>query len=277
VIIKKDILEYKEKHRILLQANEFICLQPHPGLMGYISNYNITFPSNSLFSDGFTVMPSGCATLSIEKDSKNLQVYLDGPTTKPYIVGSQTNHLEMIVTIEFKPAGLSAITSINQSELTNKTIPLDAINPLLSKLLSNITEEARNVPELVSGLDMLLMKNLSASYHPQLGLIFHNIFSYAGNTTLKKLSKNIYYSERQVNRIFKQHVGISVKSFSRLLRINNAFRLLKKPGNSLTFVSDTTGFHDLPHFTHDFKQVCGITPQEYRKNMSAFYNNTTKF
>jgi len=221
-------------------------------------------------------MPSGCATLTIENDGRNLYTYLDGPTTKPYIAGSQANQLEMIVTIEFKPAGLFAITGVNQSEITDKTISFDVINPILNKLISDIVENTCSVLDLVSGLDMLLLENISAIHHPQLGLIFHNILSCAGNTTLKKLSEDIYYSERQLNRIFKQHVGVSAKSFARLIRINNAFRLLKRPGNSLTFVSDVTGFHDLSHFIRDFKMVCGVTPQEYRKNMSAFYNNTTR-
>jgi len=245
--------------------------------MGCISNYNITFPARDTFSDGFTLMPSGCATLTIENDGQNLHAYLDGPTTKPYIVGSQAAQLETIITIEFKPAGLYAVTGINQSELTDKTIPFDAINLKLCKQLSDMVEKARSITQLISGLDMLFTENISAAHHPQLGLIFHNILTSAGNTTLKKLSSDIYYSQRQINRIFTQHVGLSAKSFARLTRINNAFRLLKKPGNNLTIVSDLAGFHDLPHFTRDFKLVCGVTPQEYRNNMSAFYNNTTKF
>ena len=277
MVSKKDMHTYEEKHRILLQAKDFICLRPHPNLLGCISNYNITFPTRHTFSDGFTLMPSGCATLSIENDGKNLCTYLDGPTTKPYVTGSLSGQLEMIITIEFKPAGLYAITGVNQNELTDITIPFDAINPGLSRLISDTVEDAGNVTGLVSGLDMLFTTNISAAYHPQLGQIFHNILTSAGNTTLKRLSDDIFYSERQINRIFIQHVGMSAKSFARLVRINNSFRLLKKPGNSLTLVSDTTGFHDLSHFTRDFKLVCGITPQEYRNNMSAFYNNTTKF
>lgn len=42
MISKKDIHVFGGKHRILLQANEFICLLPHPDLREYISNYNKT-------------------------------------------------------------------------------------------------------------------------------------------------------------------------------------------------------------------------------------------
>lgn len=115
------------------------------------------------------------------------------------------------------------------------------------------------------------------AHHPQLILTLQTMINCTGNITVKRLSNDIYYSERQLNRMFNQQVGVSVKTFSRLIRINNAFDLLKKPNNSLTLVSDVMGFHDLSHFIRDFKSVCGVTPQEYRNNMSDFYINPKKF
>ena len=117
MISKKDIEGFEEKHRLLLKANEFICLLPHPHLREYISNYNITFPTKDLMPHDFS----------------------------------------------------------------------------------------------------------------------------AGNITVQKLSNDIHYSERQLNRIFRQHVGASAKSFSRLIRINHAFRLLKKSHVSLDLISDMAG------------------------------------
>ncbi|MCL2378759.1 MAG: helix-turn-helix transcriptional regulator [Defluviitaleaceae bacterium] len=276
MISKKDMHAYKETQRILLKTSDFICLRPHPSLSEYVSNYNITFPSSGLFVSGFTIMPSGCATLTMENDGKSLYTYLDGPTIMPYTVDSHANQLELIITIEFKPAGLYTFTGINQSELTGKSIPLDAIDIKLNESLSQALEKSSSISELAAALDMLLLRSINAQYHPQLGLIFHTIVQSGGNAIIKDLSSSIHYSERQLARIFKQHVGISAKSYARLIRINHAFRLLRKPRNSLTYVSDTTGFHDLSHFIRDFKLVCGVWPQEYRDNMSVFYNNTTR-
>jgi len=273
----QDIHTFKETSRILLQANEFICLRPHPNLREYISNYNITFPTKNLMPAGFTAIPNGCATLSIEFDNKNLLVNLDGPITKPYIYGSRMNQLKMVVSIEFSPAGLFALTGITQSELTDITLPFDAVNPKLTQSISDLVEKAESVYEFVAGLDLLLLKNMYTAYHPQLKCALHNIITCAGNTSVKTLSDDIHYSERQLNRLFNQHIGVSAKSFSRLIRINKTFRLLKKPNHSIALISDDMGFHDLSHFVRDFKSVCGVTPQAYRNNMSDFYINTGKF
>ncbi|MCL2877109.1 MAG: helix-turn-helix domain-containing protein, partial [Betaproteobacteria bacterium] len=254
-----------------------VCLRPHPHLSAYISSYNITFPTKHIMPDGFTAMPCGCATLVIENNGKDLFVALDGPTTKPHIVGSQANQLKMLVTIEFRPAGLYALTGISQSELADETIALDAVRPELSKSLRDAVERAESVCPLATSLDALLLENMVAAYHPQFMAALERMVGCAGNIGVKKLSSDVHYSERQLNRIFKQHAGVSAKSFSRFIRIHNAFRLIQKPHHSLTLVSDVMGFHDLSHFVRDFRSVCGITPQAYRNNMSGFYINPKKY
>lgn len=43
-------------------------------------------------------------------------------------IESQASQFEMMVTIEFRPAGLYAITGINQNELKDGTFPFEAVN-----------------------------------------------------------------------------------------------------------------------------------------------------
>jgi len=277
MLSKQEIHTFNDTPRILLQANEFICLRPHARLSLYISNYNITFPTKELLSVGFITIPSGCATLTIEQDKRKISSTLDGPSTKPYTELFAGTEGKLLVSIEFKPAGLYALTGISQRELLDTSIPFEAVHPKLSKLISEALEKADSITELANSLDSLLLENIRKAYHPQLNLTLQNIVSCAGNIAVKRLSDDIHYSERQLNRIFKEQVGVSAKSFSRLIRINKSFRLLKKPQKSLSLVSDLMGFHDLSHFIRDFESVCGVTPGEYRQNMSDFYINTTKF
>ena len=277
MLSKQELHTYRDTSRILLRAKEFICLRPHPGLRAYIANYNITFPTTELLSAGITTIPSGCATLTIEQDNRGVSITLDGPATKPYIELFSGTEGKQLVSIEFKPAGLYALTGISQNELLDQSIEFEAVYPKLSRLISEALEKARSIPDLANSLDFLFLKNMYGAYHPQLNPTLQSIVDSAGNVAVKSLSDDIHYSERQLNRIFKEQVGISAKSFSRLIRINKSFRLLKKPQKSLGFVSDVMGFHDLSHFIRDFKSVCGVTPQEYRNKMSDFYINTTKF
>ena len=274
MISKNDIYAYKDLSRVLLHTSEFICISPHLGLKRYTSNYSFAFLSKNFIPDGFTIMPSGCATFTITKSSSNLFFSVDGPTLKPYIVGSENNQIEMEIAIEFKPAGLYALTGITQSELTDSTNPFDAVDPKLTKLILDTIEQTNNINELVAKLDILLLHSVCAEYNPQLKVAFQSIF--AGVYSAKTLSDETHYSERQLNRIFQQHVGLNAKAFARLVRFYKVVRLMKKPFNSLAFISDAADFYDFSHFSREFKLVCGKTPQEFRDNMSDFYINTTK-
>jgi len=275
MISKKDILTFGEKHRVLWQGNEFIYILPHPILRDYIANYTITFPTKEIMSERYTAMPDGSAALAVEFDTKNLSATMFGPATKPYYIGY--NPSEMLVIIEFHPAGFYQLIGISQNELTDQIVSFETVNTILCKLLYEAIEKAKDIHELVTNLDNLLLSSMNVNYHPQIKLILQSIIDSAGNTTLKGLSNEINYSERQLSRIFSQHVGVSVKFFSRLVRVNNSFRLLQNFENSITLVSNTMGFHDLSHFIHDFNSLCGITPQEYRNNMSDFYSAIAKF
>lgn len=75
---------------------------------------------------------------------------------------------------------------------------------------------------------------------------------------------------KQISRLFFRHVGTSPKMFSRIVRANYALRLLQNQPQRSADVAAQAGFFDQPHFIHDFKMICGLTPQEYRRNMSVF-------
>lgn len=275
MISKEDLQTFTDWRRELFRTEAFICLLPHSKLREYISNYNITFPNKEMMPDCFTIMPSGCATISIERDHQKLAVYLEGPTTKPYVSGKQTNQLDTLVTVEFKPAGLYALTGVDQSDLVNERLSFELVKPQLAKQLTVIFEKAESIHAFDLSLDSLFLSQIDHSYHPQLIYALSKIVNSTGNTAVKTLSEHVHYSERHLNRLFKRQVGINTKSCTRLIRVNQAFQLLKK--TNITLVSDQLGFYDLSHFTRDFKSVCDITPQEFCHNMSDFYINPQKY
>lgn len=277
MITKEEIQMFCEIHRILIRTEDFIYLLPHPALRNVISNYTITFPNQSMLSDKYTVIPHGSATLVFLINGRESYSSLFGPAVKPCMVGNQANRFELLLIIEFQPAGLYAFTGINQKELTDQVIPFDLINAGLNKTITEMIEFSRNMMELVNKLDQVLLTNLLMPYPHELQLATQLINDTFGNISNKELSGAVYYSERHLNRIFDQCLGMNIKSFSRLVRINKAIRLMSNPRNSITYSGEFAGFYDLPHFIHDFKSVCGLTPQEYLCSMSDFYSEIAKF
>lgn len=277
MISKDDIQAFHETYRVLVQEDDFMYLLPHTALRNWISNYTITFPNKNMISDNYTVIPHGSATLVFSCNGNGISGNLFGPATKLCVVGSNANKFDMLFIIEFQPAGLYAFTGIQQKELADHTIPFELIDAMLNRLIRSLLNDACGIYELITGLDRLLLSNLHVAYPSELNQATQMIIENTGNISGKELSGAVYYSERHLNRIFDQCLGMSTKSFSRLVRINKAIRLLRNPRHSITYACNVTGFYDLPHFIHDFKTVCELTPQEYRNNMSDFYSEIAKF
>jgi AraC-like DNA-binding protein len=180
--------------------------------------------------------------------------------------------------VEFQPAGYYAFSGMPQKELTNCIYSFENVNPAMNRLMAQHLENAPDIRSFVGEIDKLFLAHLkTVLYRPEFSVANQIILNSGGQTSIKELSHNVFYSERHLGRIFDEYLGVSIKSFSRLVRINKAIRLLRRPQYSITQAYLQTGFYDMPHFIHEFKSICGITPQKYQDNMSDFYNEIAKF
>lgn len=263
--------------RTLLRGDGFIYLLPHPALGHWISNYTITFPHKTWIPDEYTIIPHGSGTLVFSWGQGGIHSSMFGPAANPCRVGRKANECELLFIIEFRPAGLYALTGIWQKELTDRVIPFELINPVLNRLIMEALEAASCAEQLAACMDRLLLPGLSNEFPTVLDRAVNEVTRNMGSISIKELSGSVFYSERQLNRIFDQYLGMSTKTFSRLVRINKTIRLLNNPQNSITKVCNLMGFYDLPHFIRAFRSVCGLSPLEYRKNMSDFYSEIAKF
>ncbi|HGH0539581.1 TPA: helix-turn-helix domain-containing protein, partial [Clostridioides difficile] len=95
--------------------------------------------------------------------------------------------------------------------------------------------------------------------------------------SVKNISQISCYSERHLNRIFNNSLGMSVKSYLRLLRINLVLQEIQNNKIPFATLAQDIGYYDQSHFINDFKSICGVNPTTYIKNLSDFYNEKYKF
>jgi len=265
MLSKEDIQTFEDESRILLQGNEFIYLLPHADIRDCVLNYMIGFPTEE--NKRFGVVPHMGAMLFIAHNTKGISLTLYGNVAKPSFVDDLSG---VLITITFQPAGLYALTGINQRDLKGETVPFETVSYQLNQSISEAIETAESIHELVVKLDNLFLETAKVAYPPQVKSAIGRIIACSGNTNVKRISDETHYSERQLNRLFIQHVGVSIKGFLRLVRVGNAFHLLENGDDSMTVISDTLGFNSLSHFIRDFKALAGFTPQEYRNVMNDF-------
>ncbi len=63
---------------------------------------------------------------------------------------------------------------------------------------------------------------------------------------------------------FKREVGITLSRYIQRFRMQTAAALLTLPNRTILEVARTVGYTDIKYFTRPFKQVYGLTPNQYR-------------
>lgn len=72
-------------------------------------------------------------------------------------------------------------------------------------------------------------------------------------------------SRGRITTEFKNQTGINLSDFIRIKKIKEAEELLSRTNKSLVFISNYLGFSSQSHFCKVFKDIKGVTPDQYRK------------
>lgn len=93
------------------------------------------------------------------------------------------------------------------------------------------------------------------------------------NETLDSLSRKVYLSKKQINRILQIRYNMTFKQIQIQARMENAKVYLTRSNFSVEKIAELTGYNNLTNFYSTFKKIVGCTPAEYRsqntKNLSA--------
>lgn len=167
--------------------------------------------------------------------------------------------------ISFNSFGLAEIFKIGNETLVDQIIDLNdlGLTDLISKLADAISTNSR----------MEIMCKFIANQISQKKIVNNTIVQIVLNgelvekTDLFKLQKKYKLTERTMERQFKNALGISPKTFQRLVRFEKSLHLLKNPiyQNSAA-IGYILNYTDQSHFIKDFKRFTNITPSQFQKN-----------
>ena len=102
--------------------------------------------------------------------------------------------------------------------------------------------------------------------------IVRKVYSYVNNHltesfTTQDIAYELNLTRPYLSKLFKEETGIPLSEYIIKERIHEGERLLKYTDKSISDISATLGFSSQSHFTRVFKQINGLTPLEYRKDI----------
>ena len=226
-----------------------------------IENYHVTVPfCLPLFANGTPTILFHTAQGEFKKNTGNLTLF--GQTILPDKLRIKENFT--LIAYFLKPYSLISLFGILAQELTDNPIDFN----LLSKK-ANLQEQLLNsdtVNEMIFFLDNYIFSLIPKSKTDN-SLIEYAVGKICDSPTkniLAKIQKDIFVTERRLQRMFEKNIGVSPNQFRKIHQFNRAFRQLNNlQFQSLSDVAYNNGYADQSHYIRAFKEFTNITPKEY--------------
>lgn len=141
----------------------------------------------------------------------------------------------------------------------------DAFLPTLYKPLFQKLPETTSIAQRCAIAEALLIGFLERA--PRDRSLFlqavNTILKHQGRATAADVSRDTAVSSKTLQRLFEEHMGLSPKSFSSLVRYQSLWQeLIRNPGISILDAVDRFGYYDQAHLLNDFKKRHLLYPKE---------------
>lgn len=185
-----------------------------------------------------------------------------GPQVTRVNLELHPNHLT--VAVVFRPGGLHALLGqLPMTELFDCSIDSSLIWPTEIRELNEQLAATSNydlMAALVEGFLVRQYARQSLSQQP-FDKVIHTMVQSPQLYSIDQLADMACLSGRQFRRKFYEKMGLSPKTFARIVRFSKAFRLKEKnPKLDWLDVVTIAGYHDFRHLVRDFKEFADATP-----------------
>ncbi|SDR74611.1 helix-turn-helix domain-containing protein [Gramella sp. MAR_2010_147] len=265
-------------------------IKPSPSLRPYVECYSYgTYNTNAEPEASLQIVPNGCLELIIHLDDKHCQMMtsehswdmspdymLIGLLTRVYEV--KFPHPVQVFTIRFRPEALYNLFGIQGVEMTDSYQDTNLLFGQVFKEFCHRIREEKNLNLLVQRTDKFLNNMLERSIaNSDYILKAANILRHSQIPNIKELSGKVYISQRQLERRFKEVIGISPKKYLKIIRINRVMKLMEENvPMDLTSMAYHCGYYDQSHFIKDFRQITHLNPSIFRKERKDYIVLTSR-
>lgn len=212
-------------------------------------------------------------------------VYLWKGSTPHRVMDQPRNPLHQIM-INFMPAYVSSFSMMPQlQEIFRKTDPIVIrelspvfhIKSMLRKIMTEQRQQNPGFKDLIYGyLTNILVEITRCSDEERerddrmderirhaLQYIKANYYESPG---LPVCAKSCGLSVRHFSELFRKNTGKTFINFLNEYKINMVKEMLETTDKKIATIAFETGFDNLSVFNRTFKNICGMTPQQYREN-----------
>ena len=237
------------------------------------------------------VLPDGCVEWIFHMGSPFQRRITTGTAGIPgewerqprsFVVGELTRFLLLqpsgevaVMGVRFRPGGAYRFLPYPLSDFTDSTIPTGDVWGHQGTYLEQAVLEARNNRQRQQLVEEFLLQQLVITTpRARFDLAVKEILRTRGQTRVREVANQVGWSSRQLERDFEASLGLSPKSFSRIIRFQNLLRLVGEGAlREWVNLAIEGGYADQPHMVREFREFAGQTPAEQGIGAGEFSSN----
>jgi AraC-like DNA-binding protein len=231
-------------------------IAPSPALREWIQCY--WDRTVELAGPAVRVLPDCCADIIFDVSSgRGVAV---GTMTRPLLVGGTRPAL---FGIRFQPGRAGAILRSALGEITDARIALRDVARFDCAAIEDRLAHVESTHDRVRIMEteMLMLASTTAPDR-RVDEAIRVIEHARGVVDIDRVAEHVSTSRQHLARLFGYHVGVSAKSFSRIVRFRHALQLGGR-GMPMANLALRTGYYDQSHFIADFRAFTGVTPVSF--------------
>lgn len=186
-------------------------------------------------------------------------------------------HDFLLFQVVFQPGALFRLLGIPSQELTDVHVNAESVFPkeigLVNERLRNTTDYGEMTKIVENFIHYLIKRrkcSLSKSNLLPIDKVAYQMINAnparypQQNISLDKMASDACLSQKQFYRNFIERMGISPKTYTRIVRFDNAMKLQNaQPHKDWLSIALHSGYYDYQHLVKDFKDFTKTTPADF--------------
>lgn len=213
------------------------------------------------------VVPDACIDLFFEYTETGMEAYACGSVLR--FQSQEWRGSREVFGVRFMPGMQPAVLRVTLRELLGRRIPLEEVltdSELLPKMEgeTDFYQRIRIFLEHFTRTENL--RRSSEEKETLVQAVKRMVYESDGQMRVQEMAQKAGFSERYLNRVLLEEMGMSPKTFSKIIQFQRALEFLNYGApDKMTDAAVYLGYYDQPQFIRDFKTYCGVTPLQYLK------------
>lgn len=230
------------------------------------------YDADAISSEYIYAIPDGCIDIFIDEDDPDLKAYIAGTVLDGSPTPLEKGH--KYIGIRFMPGVVPAFIEGTLKDFIDNTFDLS----LCSKYTKNIQDgifscrdfraKANFIQDFYKKLLAEKAADAFSSHYTIVKEIQKISDSSEGTIPIKDIVEKTGYTERYIDKVFKDETGLTPKTYCKIVRFQNTIQHINLDNDiTLTALITEHGYYDQSQFIHEFKKLSGQSPLKYRRRI----------